>query len=60
MDPSTLGSTRRSATVAIEASEATSEALSTSIDRKPPVPTTSLDVELSEPIVKRSPTGPAY
>jgi hypothetical protein len=49
MDPSTLGSTRRNATVAIDASEATSDECSTSIDRKPPVPTIRREDELSDP-----------
>jgi hypothetical protein len=52
MDPSTLGSTRRRATVAMLASLTTSEASRMSIERKPPVPMTSRDVERSEPTRK--------
>jgi len=59
MDPSTLGSTRRSATVAIEASEATSEALSTSSTGNHPChdePRRRAERTNSEEIS----TGPAY
>ena len=56
MEPSTLGSTRRSATVAMEEPDATSDADKVSRERNPPVPITKRDGDVSEPTQKSSDT----
>ena len=59
MDPSTLGSTRRRATVAMREPETLRVSRRTSRERNPPVPITRRDEELSEPTLRFSVTPPS-